>query len=282
MFPSFVKLPLELRMDVWRHAMDGGWSCSHFRRGTRHRPGIKMVGNIHRSRAGDACRESRALMKSTHVWTERYGWLNFTKHLFFFRDDKFDGSILSHVGEKQGMLRHVQHIVLQPREQWRMWDTMDVLLKHCQQLRTIVVIFPFVDTFQPGWRETLDISPWQDFGSVFRKSPAELDLTELYEDIEGDYAIEVRRRDHHKARIEELLVYVREVYNDEEYCYSSYQLSDIRQWEQDMQKFTVPPRLFLRRTRDGVSPAEVCISSCHLPVPKTTTRLTWKQLYHPV
>ncbi|KAM0280529.1 hypothetical protein ACHAQH_003974 [Verticillium albo-atrum] len=215
-----------------------------------------MIGKIHRSQVGNACRESRTVMKSKYVLCERYGWIDFNKHLFFFRDDKFDGGILKNVGEKQGLLEHVQHIAIHPREWWRTVDTFELLRKHCRQLRTVVVIGPWLEPFAPGWKEELGYAPDEDFAPIFSQSPAEMELTELFNAIDGDYAAELARRSQYKARLDELMVHIREVFDDEQDSswYYTRRLVHLIE-ERDMAGFPGLPRLFLRRRDELCSPA---------------------------
>lgn len=262
MFPSFTKLPPELRDKIWQDAVDGDWSYSHFWRGVGPQPRMELVGKICRSQAGDVCRESRAVMKSTYTWWERYGWIDFNKHLFFFRDDKFDWGMLEHVGETLGLFEHVQHITLCPRAWWRATDTFELLSKHCRQLRTVVIIGPWLGPLVPGREEEdVEFRPQDEFGPVFSQSPAEMDLTALFEAFDGDYAAEIARMDQYKAKLDEIVVRVRRLLGDAEDSswYHARRVLHLIE-ERDMPKFPSPPRLFLR-WREELCPSEVPITS---------------------
>lgn len=182
-FTLFSSLPPEIRHQIWQHALTN-WSITHFcRDGTSG--GIKLSGRLPRS-VSHACREARAVMQLTHQPTDRFGWIDFSRHIFSFRDHRFDDAIMKEVAEKHDVMARVQHIILHPRESSGRGDTLVVVQAHCRALQTVVIIGPWIEQPPSLWSSeflgsTLDGDPPRDIRDWL---PTEVDLTPVLRAIE--------------------------------------------------------------------------------------------------
>lgn len=181
-FTLFPKLPNELRQQIWHEALTQQWTVSGF---IRTNGKIKMVGRFHRD-VPQSCTEARYIMQQSHTNVEPLGWINFDRHLFFFRDTRFDRQLMSQLSERHDLFRHIQHVVLYPSNWSYLWTTISFIMGQCRSLRSLVLIAPWHDPIHiPDTPEAIDIIPYEDWSPLFRKSPNNLDLAMLLQDIDN-------------------------------------------------------------------------------------------------
>lgn len=207
-FPLFYKLPTEIRQQIWRTALSHCWSFTTLRRAGNRR--VKLVGEVHRS-IGQSCREARAAMQTTHAETKALGQVDFERHVFFFRDAKFDRSLMTTMvhDDDDDILPLMQHVVVNPRDWPRLWETIDVIKRRCTSLLTLVVVAPWFDPADmPASHSALSWAPYEDWGRVFDKTPTEMDLAPLRDAIEHGAAANSDRNGEYRAKLDDAAAHV--------------------------------------------------------------------------
>ncbi|KAF7551450.1 hypothetical protein G7046_g7714 [Stylonectria norvegica] len=201
-FTNFPRLPPEIRQQIWQHALaQQAWS---FSKPSRHKRQIKLLGKVHRP-VGRACREARAVMRLTHTRLDLWGWLDFSRHLFFFRDSSFDKGLMMRIDERYGLLNHIQHIVVNARDWPNMWDTWDVVRNRCPMLRTMVIIGPWLEPNVDMDEDEMQIAPWEDFDPLFRNgAPTEAAVLPLLRAIDQGNAAEAARTAEYVNRLDQV------------------------------------------------------------------------------
>ena len=183
-FPAFQKLPPELRHYIWELALTGEWSVTTF---CRSRKRIKVVGKITHRAISQTCHEARQVMSRTHTKVDGLGWFDFTRHLFFFRDTQSRrGSLMRQIEANYDLYPHIQHVVLNPRDNFHLFDTAYFIAVHCTSLRTVVLVGPwFVPTATDQYEPETDwLAPYEDWSNVTARPSKELDLLPLLDAIE--------------------------------------------------------------------------------------------------
>ncbi|KAM4057690.1 hypothetical protein HRG_009317 [Hirsutella rhossiliensis] len=258
-FPLFPRFPLEIRQQIWRTALAQYWSFTKLKRAGGG--GVKLVGEVHRN-VGQSCREARAAMQTTHAETRALGWVDFGRHVFFFRDAKFDRGLmtaLEHDGDDE-ILPLVQHVVVNPRDWSRLWETIDVIKSRCASLRTLVVVAPWFDPADmPASHSALSYAPYEDWGQVYDKTPTEMQLSPLRDAIERGAAANSARNDEYRAKLDEAAAQVTDDDNVEafEHVFGRTRLA-LQKLEQAVQEFpSTKPRLYLRTKEELISPTTV-------------------------
>lgn len=201
-FPPFPRFPPEIRQNIWRVALAQCWS---FTRLKRHDRRVKLVGKVNQAVA-EACREARAVMRITHTKIDDLGWIDFARHLFFFRDAKFDRSLMQRVADRYDLLAHIQHIVLNPRDWPQLWHTFDIIKSCCSSLRSLVIVAPW---FKPppatATYEELDVAPYEDWSQVICHTPTEIDVVPLLEAIERGGAANAAWKAQYLAKLDQVV-----------------------------------------------------------------------------
>jgi hypothetical protein len=186
-FPLFPRFPPEIRQTIWRFALAQCWSFTGLQRRDRRvklNRRVKLVGVVHRA-VTQACREAHAVMRNMHTNIDALGWIDFSHHLFFFRDAKFDSSLMQRVAARHGLLAHIQHMVLNPRSWPQLWYTVDIMKSCCTSLCTLVIVAPW---FKPppadATYKEIDLAPYEDWSQLFCQTPTEINVVPLLEAIE--------------------------------------------------------------------------------------------------
>lgn len=187
-FPLFSSLPAELRFRIWRFALTSSWSCTVFKNVGQNKSRnnlFKSVGIHPHVPISQTCTESHHVLTATYSYIERLGWFYFPRHLLFIRDFS-QGPGPRRLQSRYALFNHVQHIVLNPSSRQLLYETVEYLAKVTTALRSIVLVGPWFlpddrDTYDPG----LDwMAPYEDWGAVIERSPADLDLATLLEALE--------------------------------------------------------------------------------------------------
>lgn len=258
-FPLFPQFPLEIRQQIWRTALSHYWSFTKLRRAGGGR--VKLVGEVRRNVA-HSCREARAAVETTCKETKTLGWVDLGRHVFFFRDAKFDRGLMTateHGGDDEDILSLVQHMVVNPRDWSHLWGTIDVIKRRCASLRTLVVVAPWFDPADmPASHDPLSFAPYEDWGQVFDKTPSETDLSSLRDAIERGAAANSARNDEYRAKLDEAAA---QVTDDNvaafEHVFGRTRLA-LQKLEQAVQEFPgTKPRLYLRTREELLSPPTV-------------------------
>ncbi|KAL2134816.1 hypothetical protein VTI74DRAFT_10712 [Chaetomium olivicolor] len=258
-FPLFPQFPPEIRQHIWRSALAQCWSVSQPRRVVGQAGGVKLVGTIHRA-IGQACREARSVMQTTHTHVHGLGWIDFGRHLFFFRDAKADRGLMQQATD--GLLAHIQHMALNPRDWVRLWYTVDVIKNRCTALRALIVVAPW---FEPpagaltaagpesaAW-EALDVAPYEDWGPLFRTTPTEVDVSALIDAIERP-AANASRNAQYRARLDQAVQLLPGDIDQIDNAYGRTRAA-LQRLDQAVRTFAgVTPRLYLR-TKNELLPS---------------------------
>lgn len=179
---NFSRLPPELRLHTWNLALTSEWSCTNFHRVKRR---IKISGKTHHRAISRACREARQAMEAKFTQVRGLGWFDFDRHLFFFRDVEASRGLMKCILDRHDLIPHIRHVLINPRGQPELIDTIKLLIKTCTSIRTIVAVAPWSAPYRPG-RFNLDqdlINPYETWSRVICKSPTELDLASLLDAI---------------------------------------------------------------------------------------------------
>ncbi|KAK7225080.1 hypothetical protein V2G26_013083 [Clonostachys chloroleuca] len=198
-FHFFSKLPPELRQKIWSVALVEPWSCSKFSRISRR---VKIVGDLHRT-VGQVCVEARAAMHRVSTYIEPFGWINFNRHLFFYRDIPFERRLMEQVDRDCDIYHHIQHLVLNPSHWKSMMESLLFISARCPSIKSLVLIGPWQDPADfPDTPEGLDIVAYEDWSPLFRLSPTEIDLESLFQDIDRGLAGNDEKGAQYRARLD--------------------------------------------------------------------------------
>lgn len=197
-FPLFSRLPIELRFLIWEYASElTEWSILKPR---LYRGGISLRGRQATS-LDPTSEEALRVIQFKHTYIPGLGWLNLRRSLIFFRD--FDATpCLKHIATHgQVFLGRLHHVVLNPRDWARLFESIEVLRDGCPLLQTLVVVAPwFVPKDTTEYDPYTDwLSPYENWSALFKRSPEEVNTIELLDAIEdGIEANRVWLADYHR------------------------------------------------------------------------------------
>lgn len=188
-FTFFPDLPSEIRHMIWRAAMTAQWSCNSFQNGKE-----VVYGKFPHRAASQACHEAYHVAHLFLTKTKHFGLFGFSRHILFVRDHFGATWSQDYSPYFNDFLSHVQHIVLNAKGYKRSLFGLLAILKYCTSLRTLVIIAPW---FVPKATDQYDLEAgrapsWDEWGAIYRNSPAELDLHPLINVFEH-YATESDR-----------------------------------------------------------------------------------------
>ncbi|KAM4054489.1 hypothetical protein HRG_005334 [Hirsutella rhossiliensis] len=209
-FSAFAQFPAEVRQLVWRYALAQSWSFSRLKR--VNGGGLGLVGKLHRS-VGQACREARGVMQATHELINGLGYVDFARHLFFFRDAKADRGVMQQAANGCDLLRRIRHVVLGPRDWPRLWHSLETMGSRCAELRALVVVAPWFDPAAileahggspEAAFEALDVAPYEAWGPLFRTTPLEIapGIAALLAAVEHGGASNAERLSQYRERLD--------------------------------------------------------------------------------
>lgn len=200
-FPLFPQLPPEIRQEIWHIALWHSWSFTKLKRINRR---LKLASKVSRE-TSQSCREARTVMQLTHVNIMALGgWIHLERRLFFVRDLKYDRRLLEKADYYCEILACVQHLVINPRDWAYLWDTVDIIKSRCTSLRSLIIVAPWFDPADmPASHSPSSWAPYEDWGQLFRDTPAELDLLPLLDDIESGVAVNSSRNAQYRTRVNE-------------------------------------------------------------------------------
>jgi hypothetical protein len=180
-------------------------------------------------------------------------WIDFGRHVFFFRDVKFDRSIMLTADEHCQLLSRVQYLVLNPRDWAHLWDSVNLLKTRCTALRALVIVGPwFQPADMPASMDPMDYAPYEDWGQLFKDTPAEMDLSRLLYDIHRDAAANGARNAEYRARVDDAVRQVPDDVPRHEHAFGRVQLA-LQRLEQAVQEFPgTKPNVHLRTKEELV------------------------------
>lgn len=203
-FSLFSRLPSEVRHGIWRCALlMAEWSLSkaEIRKGRR----LMLRGRRRDQSVSQACHEARHVSRLVYTRVPGVGWLNTARHLFFFRDAKAHAKLMTRVADRHDLLRHIEHMVVNPGDWPHLWETLGVVKAHCTALRTLVVVAPwFVPDATTEYDPDVDwAAPWEDWTEVFCKSSADVNSQPLLDAIEYGADTNTRRLAQYRDRLDQ-------------------------------------------------------------------------------
>ncbi|KAM4066401.1 hypothetical protein HRG_000508 [Hirsutella rhossiliensis] len=258
-FPLFAQLPPEIRQHVWRLALAQRWAVTSLK---RHRGRVRLVGAVPRA-VPQSCREARAVMQASCAHVDGLGWLDFARHLFFFRDARADRGLM--MQQHVDVLARVQHMVLNPRDWPQLWHSLAQVKTRCPSLRSLVLVGPW---FEPPAAAAsyadIDQAPWEDWSPLFRGSPTELDVAPLLDALEHGRAANAAWMAAYAARLDRAARLLPDGVDEIENVYSRTRAA-LRELEETLRAFPNATPSLQKETSD----AEKQVSSGLLPLAAT-------------
>ncbi|KAK5988252.1 Cytochrome P450 monooxygenase -like protein [Cladobotryum mycophilum] len=178
-------------IEIWRLALlDQDWPFTQFRRPIDR---IKLDGEFQGEVISRVCFESQGVVRTSrsHIYLTGFGRINFSCHLFFFRDISFKRGLMKAVANYFNIMTLIQHIVLDPRDWIEFAYTLEFVRTSCTSLRTLVLVAPWFDTTiamaQSGPLENLKTAR-NNWGQIFHRTSKEVDIQFLVSDIKHEHS----------------------------------------------------------------------------------------------
>jgi hypothetical protein len=199
-FTLFPKLPPEIRVAIWDLAVEQTWSFS------------TVAGNLN-SGVSQSCGEGRVVAQRNCVWIESLGYINFKRHIFFFRGLSPESADLESFLPRHNVFAQMQYICVDPTSKRHLIHTVRFIKLHCPSLKALIVIAPWPMPPHPDdVNEVLDIAAgdpgnWgytsvssdEDWGAAFDRSPTEMDIKSLLDALDRGHAANEARNAEYKA-----------------------------------------------------------------------------------
>lgn len=129
-FHPFLRLPSELRLQIWHYALENDWTWTRIdlRGCSRLKTGIRQ-----------SCAEARAEMRKTHTLVRGLGWVDFSRHVVILWGIGDEGFLFDTMKDPFSLLRRAQNLVARPRSWYQLELLFCRLGQCCPLLRKLVI-----------------------------------------------------------------------------------------------------------------------------------------------